>query len=99
MYSCFDYGGASIRFSYELADDIAKCKTIREQVHMLAETMLHEMVHQYCHENGINDENHNDAFIEAEDAHGMVGMRTASGELRDFLSPDGEWILDSFRMR
>lgn len=42
----------------------------------MAEVMLHEMVHQWCHENGIQDTEadgtHNERFRDAARAHGLV---------------------------
>lgn len=44
--------------------------------HKIAETLLHEMAHQWCHQNGIADCEpggvHNAAFRDAARAHGLV---------------------------
>lgn len=60
-----------IAFSYSFEEDIEKEKTIRDQVYMIGLIMLHEMIHQYCHENGIDDSGHNQNFMDAAKEHGL----------------------------
>ena len=47
----------------ELPDDLQK--------EWLIIFMLHEMVHQYCFENGIDDTGHNESFMQAADKFGL----------------------------
>ena len=48
----------AILFSYEFEDHIEQLKTQKEQLVVVAYILCHEMVHQYCSENGIDDTNH-----------------------------------------
>lgn len=42
-----------------------------DQILCLMELVLHEMIHQYCDENGITDESHCGAWSEAANVHGL----------------------------
>ena len=64
--------GERILFSHEFLGEIAACKTQREQRYLLVQVMLHEMIHQYCYETGIDDDDHNENFISEAERHGLV---------------------------
>ena len=62
--------------------------------HHMAETLLHEMVHQYAHERGIEDVEadgtHNVAFRDVARAHGLVCHRGMQGWNKTFVRK-GHW--------
>lgn len=43
-----------------IEDSIKPCKYQWHQVVLLATILLHEMIHEYCYENGIDDAEHNE---------------------------------------
>lgn len=51
--------------------------------HHIAETLLHEMCHQFCKQNGIEDTGedgtHNEKFRDAARAHGLITHRSTMG--------------------
>ena len=66
---------------YILIDTAAQVRHTQEGLgqtlyHHVAETLLHEMIHEFCHENGIKDTDadgtHNEAFRDTARAHGLV---------------------------
>ena len=54
--------------------------------------LLHEMVHQYCYENGIIDmsnRKHTEQFSAVAEQHGLMTFRTEDNDYRiTFLDPD-----------
>ena len=66
-------------FSSILNDDLSTMKK-DDQLWFLASLLTHEMTHQYCWENGIDDSNHNAAFWEELEKRGLK---------RELI--DGEW--------
>lgn len=71
-----------------IEDSIKPCKYQWHQVVMLTTILLHEMIHEYCYENNIDDTNHNERWqAEAEKRHlhspYMNGRHEASEEYLD----------------
>ena len=64
-------GNESISFDHSFADFLEGLETQREQVYMLTLVMLHEMIHQYCYENGIDDSGHGGEWSRIAEAHGL----------------------------
>lgn len=62
-----------IAIDHTLVDFISGMRTQREQFYLLSLVMLHEMVHQFCDENDIDDQDHNKNFIQAAEKHGLCG--------------------------
>ena len=61
-----------IILSLEFMDRIIRCRTQKEQRYCLVMVLLHEMIHQYCYEKGIDDRNHNNAWINEAKDHWLV---------------------------
>ena len=59
-----------ISFSHEFVQRVSEEKYQKVQHYLIVMIMLHEMVHQYCYENGINDEDHNENFQKIAEKHG-----------------------------
>lgn len=62
---------AKISISYEGEDLIAKQHTQKDQAYIVTMLLLHEMIHQYCAENGIDEGNHNENWQRAAADHGL----------------------------
>lgn len=68
LFACYSrdpqqyYQRYGIFFSFEFVDRIKLLKTQKEQALYIVQTLLHEMIHQYCHENGIDDTDHSDEW-------------------------------------
>lgn len=75
-----------ISFDHDFIDYISQLKTQKEQGRLITQVLLHEMIHQYCAENGINDENHSDAWQQAAAEHGLHSIYK-NGEFQE------EWAL------
>ena len=58
-----------IAIDHTLVEDISGMRTQREQFYLLALILLHEMVHQFCDENGIDDSDHNENYQQAAEDH------------------------------
>lgn len=62
--------------------------------HKVAQTLLHEMVHQWCHQNGIvdheSDGTHNTAFRDAARAHGLTCHEGCQGWNHTYVRA-GHW--------
>lgn len=54
-----------------VTDILPKAGDATDQMLLLMETVLHEMVHQYCDENGEDDQNHCGAWSEVANKHGL----------------------------
>lgn len=73
-----------------------KSKSLVECNAKIISTLLHEMIHQYCFENGIVDnENglHTKAFAEQAEKHGLISIyeETASGKNYRFTKLDAKY--------
>lgn len=88
-----------ILFSLEFLDRLELFKTQKEQVMFLSQIMLHEMIHQYCHENGIVDDNHSEAWQEEAAKHGLHSVY-CNGELcEEWLEPKPIFVILNFQIR
>ena len=63
-----------IAFSHEFMDSIGRLENESEQLEEVSVVLLHEMIHQYCYENGIDDSGHNDNFQGIAFQHGLDSM-------------------------
>ena len=93
-----------ILFSHEFIDDVTNRKTQRDQVYDLARLMHHEMIHQYCDENGIPDRDpdgrdHNEAWAKAAEEHGLRVLYNENGELVGEASVTAWWLAGLMRIR
>lgn len=67
----------AILFSHLVLDVVEEQETTEAQNEKIVDTLLHEMIHQYCNENGIKDFDranglHLEAFADAAEAHGLM---------------------------
>lgn len=86
-----------ILVSSETIDRLANYNTIKKQEEALFIIVLHEMVHQYCYENGINDDDHNENFIDACKHHGLMRYQEVNGSWAEKLSLGGMIARSYFR--
>lgn len=92
----------SILFDNQFIDDIAAYPTQKLQAIALTHMMLHEMIHQYCYETGIDDHHHGEAWQQAAEEHGLhIKNEEASGDYsyNEFLKLRPCFIADTFRIR
>lgn len=71
--------GMKTSINTEFIDKLYKLPDDRQKEEIVI-CMLHEMIHQYCFENGIDDTNHNDAFMQAAEKFGLESLYD-NGEL------------------
>lgn len=91
-----------ILFDNQFIDDIAAYPTQNLQTLELTHMMLHEMIHQYCYETGIDDHHHGEAWQQAAEEHGLhIKNEEASGDYsyNEFLKPVPLFIAMKFRIR
>lgn len=85
----------AILISHEYERDIESLPTQKEQILQLFGLLLHEMIHQYCYENGIDDGNHNEAWQKAAEEHGLISKYEDGkpSETIETLTSKGELVL------
>lgn len=87
-----------IELSHEFVDeDLSKCRTQKQQIYLLTMVLLHEMIHQYCFENGIDDTGHNDRFIEEAKKHGLISS-IGNGIYQEELDLKAQLSIMNFRI-
>lgn len=59
----------AILFGHEFVKDVSRLQTEEEQFKFFLQVLLHEMIHQYCDENGIEEGDHNENWREAAWTH------------------------------
>ena len=92
-------GFETILFSYELEDYITELKTQREQILVLGTVMLHEMIHQYCYENGIDDTDHGGRWSEVAEKHGLHSVYKNGERIEEWGLPVLQFVLANFAFR
>lgn len=90
------YQGEKISFSWELLDYMAEQKTQKMQALIASGIMLHEMVHQYCFENGIDDTNHSGGWEEAAKEHNLISIYQDGEQIEDHPTEHAEMLFYSF---
>lgn len=85
-----------ILFAIEFEEYIERQRTQREQAASLFQIMLHEMIHQYCAETGIDDTDHNEQWQQAAAAHGLHSIYKAGTLQEEWLEPIPALYANSF---
>lgn len=75
-----------ILFAHEFMGYLKRQSAQWAQAEILFQVMLHEMVHQYCKENDIEDTDHNEQWQKAAADHGLHSVYV-DGQLQE------EWLL------
>lgn len=90
-----------ILFSHEFVEVIAQQRTQRNQALIFFQVMLHEMIHQYCAENGIDEkEGHDEQWQQAAALHGLHSVYNAGTLQEEWLEPwAARYAVDSIRIR
>ena len=93
-----------IIFSLELIDDVSMQDKQSEQFYLLASVLHHEMIHQYCDENGIEDRespdnDHNQSWAKAAEEHGLSVRYDECGKLIANSSWAALWLKGTMRIR
>ena len=86
----------AILLSHELLNEIDNSKSLEEQNAWIVSTLLHEMIHQFCHKNNIVDVEdglHNESFANAAEEHGLMcfSRQTENGMNCDITYLDPDW--------
>ncbi len=63
-----------ISISHEFVDYLSSLKTQKLQILDLSQVILHEMVHQYCYEKGIEDKNHGAQWQKVAQEHELISI-------------------------
>lgn len=93
------YLGECICFAWELVDCMAELKTQKEQALVAGGVMLHEMVHQYCFENGIDDTNHGGRWEETAREHNLISIYRDGKQIEDNPSETARlWFYNFYRL-
>lgn len=75
-----------IEIDHRVFEDPWECADYDEdRAYAILMVMLHEMIHQYCFENGIDDGDHNDNFTKAADEHGLVSEYANGQQVREYI--------------
>ena len=88
-----------ISISIEFVEDIAQLKTQKEQVLLLGRVLLHEAIHQYCYENGIEDKNHAGHWTKEAERHGLTSIYENGEPVEEHLNLAGYIGFQAFRIR
>ena len=94
-----EWGEEHIWFSYNLEDEIKKKPTQKAQVECLAEIMLHEMIHQYCFEYEIDDDDHSDEWQRIAEQHGLHSYYEFGDCIEEWLKDNALDAIKDFRIR
>lgn len=85
----------AILLSHELLNEVDSSESLEEQNAWIVSTLLHEMIHQFCHENNIVDVEdglHNNNFENVAVEHGLMCFSTEKENGVDYnityLDPD-----------
>lgn len=100
--ACFrltDGANPQILFSLEFEDDISALQTQKEQKIMLVGVMLHEMIHQYCYENNIDDKNHSPAWQACAKEHGLIRVYEDGEPMHEELTLLPAFLAYNLQMR
>ena len=79
----------AITVSTVFIESLSKLKTQREQAAEIIRVLLHEMIHQYCDQNGIEDTDHGEAWQQAAAAHGLHSVYQNGNQVEEWLDPEG----------
>lgn len=92
------YFDEKIIFDHVFIDFLSKQKTAILQCYYIGAVMLHEMVHQYCFENGIDDKNHANGWSKAALDHHLVSKYTNG--IMDYDYPDefAAFVFSTYRL-
>lgn len=92
------YFDEKISFDNVFIEFLREQKTQKLQSYYIGFIMLHEMVHQYCYENGIDDTNHANGWSQAALDHHLVSKYT-NGKI-DYDYPDemAVWVFSTYRL-
>ena len=69
---------------------ISRIQTVKEQPRFCVVVLLHEMIHQYCYEHGIDGKEHADhgeTFKRIAAAHGLVSCYADNGDYYNRAAP------------
>lgn len=85
-----------ILFSLDFKEYIDRQRTQKEQEIAVFQILLHEMVHQYCAETGIDDTGHNEQWQQAATAHGLHSVYKAGTLQEEWLDHTAEFLATAF---
>ena len=102
LYGSFSFGSdllpEKISISHELIDNVKRLKTQREQVLLLGAVVLHEAIHQYCFENGLDDEDHAGQWRETAEKHGLISIYESGKLIKETITRPTCFLLQMFRI-
>ena len=77
-----------------------KYKTEKEQLYVITIWLLHEMIHQFCHENNIDDglNKHNENFVRVAKEHGLIRKLEDNGIWSESLDLLPNFVIANYRI-
>ena len=90
---------AAILFSREFADSLALEKTETDQIERLSLVLLHQMIHQYCWERRIVDDDHNDIWQDVAFTHGLDSIYIDGIKIEEDLAFPALAAIDDYDFR
>lgn len=102
-FPCFDEND-NVNLKECIVIDIDFCIYLEQlkqrQRHELYRVMLHEMIHQYCYENGIEDDgSHNQTWQKIAEKHGLFSTYCDGEQIEEFLLPLAEHKASNIRIK
>ena len=83
----FNEDQESIYISELFVSDLARCRTQREQCVILCQTLLHEMIHQYCYEYGIDDTDHGTLWTDTAGKFHLISCYEYGEPIQEHIEP------------
>ena len=78
---------------------LGKLDTQKEQAKALVRAMLHEMVHQYCAKNDIDDRNHSEQWQRAAADHWLHSVYSQGQPVEEWINTPAVNIANSLRLK
>lgn len=90
------YQSMKIAFAWEFEEYLAEQKTQKMQALIMGHIMLHEMIHQYCYESGLDDSNHGGDWEQAAEEHLLHSIYRDGQCVEEKLSTSAEILFYNF---
>lgn len=90
IWAGFSRAGPKIIFVPGFADYMREQRSQRMQAVIMGHVMLHEMIHQYCFQNGIDDSNHAGGWKQAAAEHLLHSIYAGGQLIEETMSPAAE---------
>lgn len=94
------HGPERILFTLDFEDTLEQFQYQYQQANFITQIMLHEMVHQYCAQNSIDDSGHSEKWQQAAKDHGLISIYlNGNGPEKEYLIGGAAIIAAETRIR